>query len=498
MVIETELNLSLTPGVASRLAKHPLLTDARPIRQRVVNTYYDTADQRLRRERVIVRHGRKGTTSLSSIRRESLPEGRPAGHGEWELVGTPGELDFSQVKDGTLRHLLESVRTELRPAFTASFTRSAWLLAPREDVRIELALDRGWIEAEGRRQAICEIRLELLSGDVADLFSTASELQTDLSLHPQATSKLLRGYRILAEEPLPVVKALPIEINTGMSAIAAFRTIGLACLKHLQSNEQGLRESDNPEFVHQARVAIRRLRSAIRVWKPLLPQDFVSNFDPLWQALARQLGETRNWDVFLAETLPSIVAAFPDPEGATLARLSNYAQRRCAINRQAARSTLKTDDYSRLLLEFTAAILALPEGEARPLDTFVPRCLDKRAKQVRQLAAQALRGDATARHRLRVAYKRLRYALEFFASLFPGERLRNYHLSASGLQEMLGRLNDLAVASELIHEALPGEQGEDIRCWLDGQAEQLLPELGGLLNDFHQQAAPWKESLVVA
>lgn len=139
-----------------------------------------------------------------------------------------------------------------------------------------------------------------------------------------------------------------------------------------------------------------------------------------------------------------------------------------------------------------------PKAKHVHFDTFVPRCLDKRAKQVRQLAAQALRGDATARHRLRVAYKRLRYALEFFASLFPGERLRNYHLSASGLQEMLGRLNDLAVASELIHEALPGEQGEDIRCWLDGQAEQLLPELGGLLNDFHQQAAPWKESLVVA
>lgn len=82
MAIETELNLSLTPGVASRLAKHPLLTAAKPIRQRVVNTYYDTADQRLRRERVIVRHGRQGATSLSSIRREAPSQGRQAGHGE--------------------------------------------------------------------------------------------------------------------------------------------------------------------------------------------------------------------------------------------------------------------------------------------------------------------------------------------------------------------------------------------------------------------------------
>jgi triphosphatase len=116
-----------------------------------------------------------------------------------------------------------------------------------------------------------------------------------------------------------------------MTAVAGFRTVALACLTHLQSNEHGLCESDNPEFVHQARVAIRRLRSAIRVWKPSLPQEFVASFDPLWQALARQLGETRNWDVFLAETLPSILLAFP--EGDEIIRLSQYARKRCVVNR---------------------------------------------------------------------------------------------------------------------------------------------------------------------
>ena len=93
-----------------------------------------------------------------------------------------------------------------------------------------------------------------------------------------------------------------------------------------------------------------------------------------------------------------------------------------------------------MLLDFTAALLALPDSEARRLDVFAPACLEKRAKQVRQKAAEALAGDATERHRPRVAYKRLRYALEFFALLFPGELLRDYHRLASGLQEILGRL----------------------------------------------------------
>ena len=128
----------------------------------------------------------------------------------------------------------------------------------------------------------------------------------------------------------------------------------------------------------------------------------------------------------------------------------------------------------------------------RRLEAFAPRCLEKRAGQVGQLAEEALSGDSASRHRLRVAYKRLRYALEFFAPLFPGAALRDYHVAASGLQEMLGNLNDLAVATELTAEALPDQHGEAIRCWLDRQSERLLPELSALVGAFRQQAVPWK------
>lgn len=490
MNIETELNLSLAPELAVQLLKHPLLTESKPVCQRVVHTYYDTPDQRLRRERVIAGYRKDGSAWVPSVGRLGLPDARPGVNGEKKNAGALGDHDFSRVADGSLRPLLESVRDDLKPAFTTRFTRRAWTLEPRDGVRIDLALDRGWIEAAGRRQAICEVGLELRSGGVADLFSVAGELQTELQLHPEVASKFQRGYHVLADESWHPVKALPIATDGGMTTIAAFRTVALACLHHLQSNEQGLRENDNPEFVHQARVAIRRLRSAIRVWKPRLPQDFVARFDPQWQALARQLGEARNWDVFTGETLPSVLAAFP--ESGVAARLSHYAAARCVSSREAARALLKSVDYSRLLLEFTAAVLALPEGRAHRLEAFAPRRLEKRAQQVRQLAEEALSGDAASRHRLRVAYKRLRYALEFFAPLFPGAALRDYHVAASGLQEMLGELNDLAVAMDLTAEALPDEHGEAIRCWLEGQSERRLPELGALVGAFREQAAPWR------
>ncbi|MCM8594112.1 MAG: CYTH domain-containing protein [Candidatus Accumulibacter sp.] len=115
------------PGVASRLALHPLLTDAKPTRQRVINTYYDTPDQRLRRERVVVRHGKKGAIWLPSVRRVPAPEKRFRGQRELETSGRPDELDLSHVEDGSLRQWLESLRDDLRPTFRTQFTRSAWV-----------------------------------------------------------------------------------------------------------------------------------------------------------------------------------------------------------------------------------------------------------------------------------------------------------------------------------------------------------------------------------
>jgi len=490
MALETEIKLSLPPRAAAQLAVSPPLAGIKPLRQRLLNTYYDTPDLRLQRERIAVRYRKKGWEWLLTVKSAAPSAGGLARRNEWEVAGLPGEFDFSHVDDAKLRHLLESLRHELIPVFTTDFTRSAWLLEPRTGVRIELALDRGWIEAQERRAAICELELELLEGDVDALFAAASLLLDELPLHPEAASKAERGYRLFADAPLQWLKAQPAALDAEMSTVAAFRAVALACLSHLQGNEQGVAESEAPEFIHQARVAIRRLRSAIRVWKPQLPADFVSRFDLRWRALANALGEARNWDVFVTETLPPLAEAFP--AHAEIDRLARHAHRRSASSRKSARTALKATDYSRLLLEFTAAVLALPEDEAPTLKAFARRCLNKRAKRVAALSAEAQSAGAAARHRLRVALKRLRYALEFFAQLFPGRRLPSYHQAVTRLQDLLGRLNDLEIATQLAGEALPGAKGELIRGWLGGRKELMLHELDDALADFRQQQAPWK------
>jgi triphosphatase len=329
MANETEIKLSLSTRTAGQLAKHAMLAGIESHRQLLINTYYDTPDKRLRHERIVVRHRQKGRQCLLTVKTAPGLAGGLAQRSEWEVPSRRGEFDFSQVDNRSVRDLLEAICDELQPAFTTHFWRNTWLLEPRAGVRIELALDRGWIDARDRRETIREVELELLAGQVSDLFTAVSELQARLLLHPEACSKSERAYRLLADAPAGATKALACASEATMPTIAAFRLLALACVNHLQSNEKGVCESSDPEFVHQARVAIRRLRSAIRLWQPLLPESFVARFDPLWQELATRLGDTRNWDVFHAETLPGLAEAFPGR--GEIDRLSRYAHRHAAI-----------------------------------------------------------------------------------------------------------------------------------------------------------------------
>lgn len=499
---ETEIKLALSPRAARKLAALPLLAGQVPLCQKLLNTYYDTPGLRLQQQYVAVRYRKKGGEWLLTVKRAAASVGGLAKRSEWEVAGLPGDFDFSHVDERKLRRSLESLRSELTAVFTTHFTRTAWIVEPQAGVRIELALDRGWIEAPGvgapRRLPICEIELELLEGEADALFALASQLQAalgdKLALHPEPASKAERGYRLFTATPLQVRRASPVALDKAMSSLAAFRAIALASITHLQGNEQGVRDSDAPEFVHQARVAIRRLRSAIRVWQPHLPEAFVATYDPQWRSLASALGDARNWDVFLTETLPALAKHFPDRH--EIERLSRHADQHCASSRQRARAALKKVGYSRLLLEFTAAVLKLaetplPAKSAEPLPAFAVRCLNKRAKRVARLAAGAPM-EAASRHRCRVALKRLRYALEFFAPLFSAGRLESYHQAATQLQDLLGRLNDLVVAARLVGEALPGPRPDPLQGWIAQRSDHLLQELDKPLAAFLRQKKPWK------
>lgn len=471
MSTEIELKLQLSPKAARQLAKHPLLANIASQRQHLLNTYFDTPRLELHERRVAVRFRKKGWQWLCTVKSAEPASGGLAMRNEWETQATPGTFDFSHVDNADFRAFLEQRIAQLEPVFTTDFKRQIWHV-PFGESLIELAIDRGHIESRGRASPICEIELELLSGKVEDIFWLTRQLQGDLHLHPAIASKAERGYNLFLDTPLRPFKARPASISADLTPVEAFRCIALNCLEHFQRNEQGLLTSKDPEFVHQARVALRRLRSAIKLFSPVLPPEFVATYGQTWQTLGSALGEARNWDVFLEETLPPIATAFPDDKD--IKRLRKAAQRKTQNARKSIVGLLAIDEYPRLLLEFTAAVYTVDQRLPIPLEDFARQQIARHTHKARKLAARHVELTPIERHKMRIAFKKLRYTLEFFAPLVTPKKLRPYMASLTQLQDELGLINDHITAGALIEKQLNSQHTGPLHGWISGRHTLLI------------------------
>jgi triphosphatase len=505
MAKEIELKLRVSPSHARRLQGHPLLVGEPAQKYRLLNTYYDTADFDLRRRGIAVRLRRKGwAVWLMTVKVGASGAGGLAQRSEWEAVTQPGVFDFGIVTDAPLREFLQAHQAQLLPVFSTDFTRTAWTLK-RSAAVIELALDRGRISAPGSgpaplAEALCELELELIEGESPDpLFDLAIALAADLQLHPEIASKAQRGYALADRATASPLKAMPSPLSLEMSPVEAFRAVALSCLAQLQGNEAGAIAGSNSEFVHQARVAIRRLRSAFNLFAPALNPAFVAVYSPRWRELAVGLGSARDWDVFLSETLAPLEEAFP--ADADLAVLRSRGEAIKAKAQASASVALKQQGYSQLLLAFSAAlfrieaptIAAQGKGATGSLAKFARRRLHKRAQMIEVLVREHARMNAERRHELRIAFKKLRYALEFFAPILPVKRLAAYQASLARIQDLLGTLNDQVTASRLIKGMHPkGGPDQLTRGWIAGRSQLLVSALNDELRKFTVSRKPWR------
>jgi inorganic triphosphatase YgiF len=487
MSTEIELKLQLSPKAARKLVEHPLLAAIPSQKLHLLNTYFDTPSLELHARRIAVRFRKKGWQWLCTVKSAEPASGGLAMRSEWEAPATPGTFDFSHVDANDFRDFLEQRSAQFEAIFTTDFRRQLWHV-PFGESLIELAIDRGHVESCGRRTPICEIELELLSGRVDDIFGLTRQLQKSADLFPAIASKAERGYALFLNEPMRPFKSKPLPIHEEQTPVDAFRYIALGCLEHFQRNEKGLLTSNDPEFVHQARVALRRLRSAIKLFAPVLPPEFVAAYGQTWQTLAGALGDTRNWDVFLEETLPPIAEAFPDNRD--IKRLRKAAQRRASGARKSVVGLLAVNEYPRLLLEFTAAVYTLSDTLPMPLKDFAHQQIASHARRARRMARRHAELTPAERHKMRIAFKKLRYTLEFFAPLLPQRKLRPYLAALSQLQDELGLINDHITADALVTEALKGRPIGPIHGWISGRHALLVTELPEALQTWLAQRAP--------
>ena len=455
MAEEIELKLALPEEAQRLLLRHPLLRQAvEKHTGRLTNLYYDTPDLSLRRHRMALRLRARGRQWLQTVKCAGDRAGGLSSRPEWE---TPyaGHFDFSAIDDPAVRDWLmrPKIARHIAPVFETNFQRIGWVFVPTPGTRIELVLDRGWIVAAGRRTAISEVELELLDGDPQALFSLALALAARVPLVPAPLSKADRGYRLfqgIADAP---VKAGPVPLTADTPPLAACRIIGLACLEHLQLNHAGVFADDPVEYIHQMRIAVRRLRAALRLFSPVLPAGFADGLLAPLHELMDVLGQARDHDVLLEEIAAPVLRALPDEP--RLAALVGIVTERRFARRQAALQFLRSPRHGEIVLQLLAALHGLAEksgadGAVPALRDFAAQRLRRLRHRVRQQAAAARVERPESLHALRIGIKRLRYALEFFAPLIAAKPLQRLLEKLAALQGTLGSINDLANAGALL------------------------------------------------
>ncbi|MET0858803.1 MAG: CYTH and CHAD domain-containing protein, partial [Telluria sp.] len=360
-----ELKLVLDPKYKDALLKHPLLhgqAASKPHEQSVTDTYFDTPDRRLRHSAIGLRVRRVNGGWVQSIKRGDAVHGGMHVRDEWESPVNGALPELSRLRDvvgdkRTRRSVLDAAAAGkgLAPVFTTRIKRTAWELHPRDGDHIELALDQGRLECGGKNSAISELELELKSGDPAHLFDLALALQKDIPLQIGSRSKADRGYALLDAGPAAAVKAERVALTKDMSTERAFQEIVFNTMAQIQHNVEGVAVRHDVESLHQMRVGMRRLRSALGMFKRVLrlPDDLRQELD--W--LATELGDARDWDVLAGSTLPALARQLGNPS--EVEKVSKAAADKTREHHVSATAAIDSARYTRLMLGMSRWLQAM-------------------------------------------------------------------------------------------------------------------------------------------
>jgi CHAD domain-containing protein len=288
----------------------------------------------------------------------------------------------------------------------------------------------------------------------------AQAVAADVPIALEPASKAQRGYALRNAEARTPLRANDVELSSKCTAGAAFAAIMRSCLAQIEGNAQGAATQDDPEWIHQMRIGVRRMRACLSLARRTIEPSRIEPLRVELRWLAQALGPARDLDVFVTSTLPQFREAVARGSGASLAtplaRLAARTTTRRKEAREHARAAVTSARFVRLVLA-SAALAASPdlaEGSqdeklshtardvARPL-------LKRRHQALMSLGSDLAHAAPEARHATRLAAKKLRYAAEFFASLYPRKKTRAYRKALAALQEELGAWNDAAVAARL-------------------------------------------------
>lgn len=440
--------------------------------EKVVSTYYDTPDLALKREGLSLRLRHADRGWVQTLKSTDTATAGLFQRSEWECPLDGPTFDFlalRQMMGGQRKHVGKLLRGKLplSPLFMTDIKRTTWNLQLPAGGKIEFSLDQGSVAHNALKVPICEIELELKSGEPEDIFTLALQLLDVMPMHIGNLSKSARGYALcLPPQPISAIAAGALQLRKQMTVEEGFKAIVADCVAQIGGNQSGLIQNSDPEVLHEMRVGLRRLESALELFDRIasLPAEIQDELN--W--LSSMLGPARDWEVLSGPTLSAIAASAPDDAGLSLLRRSaiDIAGEKCGL----AVSAVQSVRFTRLMLtlarwlECASWRREIGKSERHklnaPLPRFVQKCLSHDQRRLLRRGKVLDPADPKKCHKTRIAAKTARYTAEFFRSLYPKKKIQGYVGVLIALQDELGGMNDAVVADNALQEL--GNKRQDL------------------------------------
>jgi inorganic triphosphatase YgiF len=467
MGVETEIKFRMPKrnlGSSSRL-RVPGCKIGERSESDLQSTYFDTRKHKLKRRGLLLRVRQTDGKHVQTIKKTS---GAQFGRGEWETEIAGRTPDLDEANGTPLQRLASNkLRRKLKPIFETKVHR---IIMPVRTKRseLELAIDHGRIVAAGHTSRIEEVELELKSGSARDLFRVAKALERKLAAELCLRAKADQGYDLVNGHHAQAVFAEPIELGKRMTAVEGFQVIARSALRHFSGNVDAIRKLD-PEGVHQMRVGLRRLRAAISLFSKALATAKTEKLKTELRWLTNELAPARELDVFLEEKIGPVAREIISQRGGKAIAREFTDKRAEALER--ARKAVNSPRCRALLVDVLAWIethRGRTDAANIELGEFAAKLLDRRMRKAHKDAEKLREMTATEQHKFRIRMKKLRYAAEFFESLFRSKRerkaLARLSKHAKKIQDALGSLNDFIADRKMAADAALHAPPQDRRA----------------------------------
>ena len=456
---EVELKLSLAyrdqDALVKMLKKSAPLARRKATHHNLLNVYYDTPDQDLRKKRIALRirqvDSDAGPVWIQTLKTGGASDSALSVRGEWEETLQNNVLSLDALK-GTPWSEIDpkgGIYKSLVPCFVTRFERTSWRVQTKDHSVVEVALDIGQIESADRCTPICELELELKDGEPSSLFDLAQGIAANVAVVPASLSKAERGYA-LAQGTLDMPqRSRPPHLHKDQTLVEAGQQVLRETFFQFTKNIDTLLLVDNPEVVHQARVGWRRFKSALRLFKPVLALEGIPDTGSM-TLLLDSLGQLRDLDVALTETLPLIAPIYTSDDldrqlnwNRLVQSLEEAAQNQRLNVRDAVRAPIVGTTLLRItryIEELSPTDAAVTESKAWRLESWPEHRLQRLKRKLEHSIKVAT--DKESQHRARILAKRLRYGVESMHTVLPHGLAKRWLKKAAALQGSIGMSRD--------------------------------------------------------